>query len=110
MTRSTLRPIILVLGLITACVHLYLNVRLGRFDLPFTANAIIYLALIWALLMPPNPLKQYSTLIHYALMAFAAVTIVAWIFLGDASDVLAIVDKIVELLLIVAVWLHLRAA
>ena len=110
MSRAMLRPAILVLGLITAAVHIFLNIRLGHLDIPFTLNALGYLGLTYALLFPPNPLKQYSTLIHYALMGFAAITVVAWLIIGNPNDGLAIFDKVAELLLIAAVWLHLRAS
>lgn len=109
MNRSTLRVIVLVLGLFTAIVHLVvLNVLSGKVDVLFTLNGLGYLALLFAF-YNPSILPDRRDLVHYALMAFALVTIIAWFAAGDLGDPLGIVTKIVEALLIIATWMHLRA-
>ncbi len=116
MNRSTLRLAIIVLTLITAGIHLYLNVRMGRFDPAFTANGLGYLALMVALLWPPpflaGMLKGREALLHYVYMGFTAVTIIAYFAISAEAftDPLGLFTKAVEVLLIVALWLHLRAA
>ena len=110
MNRSTLRTGILIFGLITAGVHLYLNVRLGRFDPAFTANGLGYLALLAVFFFKPPFLAGREKLLHYVFIGFAAVTLVAYFVISEQrfTDVLGLVTKADELLLIAALWLHLR--
>lgn len=116
MNRSTLRIAIIVLTLITAGIHLYLNVRMGRFDPAFTANGLGYLALMVALFMPPpflaGMLKGREALLHYIYMGFAAITIIAYFAISAQAftDPIGLFTKADEVLLIIALWLHLRAA
>src|SRR3970040_392000 len=105
MNRSTLRTGILIFGLITAGVHLYLNVRLGRFDPAFTANGLGYLALLAAFFFNPPLLVGRERLLHYVVMGFAAVTIVSFLAIGDKGDLLGWATKADEVLLIAALWL-----
>lgn len=110
MSKQSLRTIIIVLTLITAVVHgIILN--LDVFSPLFTLNAVAYLALLGAFLFD-FPAGQ-SKLVHYAFMAFAAVTIVAWYFvsyLNGYRGVLGYFTKLDELLLIVFLWMHLQRA
>ena len=109
MNRSVLRIAILVLGLITAFVHLVLlNLSLGRIDILFTLNGLGYLALVGAFLVNPPSVAGRRRLLSYAFMGFAAVTIVAWVVLGDMGDRLAWVTKLDELLLIAALAMNLK--
>lgn len=109
MNRATLRVAIVVLTLITAGIHLFLGIRFS--DILFLLNAIGYAVLLVALLRPFSFLSGQENLVHYAFMAFAAVTIIAWLVMnGDFSDPLGVGTKIDEILLIVALWLHRSAA
>ena len=112
MSKSNLRIAILVLGLATALVHLYLNIRSGRFDFAFTANGLIYLALLFAFFQPIKLsfLAGREKLIHYVFMGFAAITIVAYFIVSDQrfTDGLGLTTKVIEVLLIVALWMHLQ--
>ncbi len=115
MSRATLRSVILILGLITALIHLVLlNIGIYRFrgsiDVLFTLNGLGYLALLVALLRPPEFLAGRETLVHYAFIAFTAVTILAWLVINpDFTNPVGVITKVDELLLIVALWLHMRA-
>ena len=110
MTRSTLRAIILVTGLITALVHLVLlNVVMGTIDPLFTLNGLGYLGLLAALFLDLPVVSGQRTLVHWAFMAFAAVTILAWVVMGRPYTALGYVTKLDELILIAALFLHLRA-
>ncbi|MCW1966638.1 MAG: hypothetical protein KIH69_000795 [Anaerolineae bacterium] len=109
MSKNTLKNLILILGFATALIHLYLNVRLGRFDVAFTLNGLGYLALLAAMFGNLSFTHGRSTLVHYVFMAFTAVTILAWFALsGNFGDSLAVVDKVIEVALIVCLWLHLK--
>lgn len=113
MTRSTLRTLIVVFSLITALIHLILGIgSLGNGFLGalFLLNTIGFLVLLVALLRPFAFLQGQERLVHYGFIAFTAVTILAWLVLnGDFTNILAVVTKIDELLLIIVLWLHLQS-
>jgi len=112
MSRSALRTSIIVLGLITALVHLvilnlgYLR-ETGRPDVLFTLNGLGYLGLLVALFAGIPFLAKQRTLVHIAFIAFTAVTILGWVAMGARSP-LGYGDKLVEILLIVALWMHMQ--
>ncbi len=113
MNRSTLRLIIALLTVITAVIHLVLGIRdfsdmLGKL---FVLNAIGYLALLAAFWLDIP--KGRAGLVRMLLMAFAAVTLIAYfVFNGSHSfqSVPGMVTKLDELLLIVALYLYGRSA
>lgn len=106
MSSSALRSLIVVLTLATALIHLYLNIALGSFSPLFTLNGVGYLVLLVALLQ--NIPRGQIRLQHFAFMAYVLVTILAWVAIGDKSNPLGIITKVIELLLLAALWLHLR--
>ena len=109
MNRSTLRIGIVIFGLFTAIVHLVLlNIRMGGFDPAFTANGIGYLVLLGLFVFNPPFLAGRERLLHYVYMGFAAVTIVAFLIIGDKRDVLGWITKTDEVLLILSLWQDLR--
>jgi hypothetical protein len=114
MNRVTLRWLIGILTLITAAIHLGLAFVLeGGMQILFILNGIGYLVLLWALLRPPAFLAGYNTLVHYAFMLFTLVTIVGYFVVNgfalfDPGHVIDLVDKVVEVLLLIALFLHLR--
>jgi len=112
MTKSSIRSSIILLTLITAAIHLiFLNIGIyrekGSIDLLFTLNGLGYLGFLGALLY--NIPAGRQRLVHYAFMAFALVTIVAWLVInGDFGDPLGVFTKAVEVLLVVFLWMHLQ--
>ncbi len=110
MNRSSLRAVILVTGLITALIHLVLlNVGMGTIDPLFTLNALGYLALLAALFLNLPLVSRQQPLVHWAFMAFTAVTILAWIVMGRPYTMLGYITKLDELVLLAALYMHLRA-
>lgn len=113
MNCSSLRIIMIILAVITAAIHLFLGVRFigdGFFGVLFILNGIGFLGLLFLVLRPVAFLVGREALLHYVLMGFAAVTILAWLVMnGDFTDLVGMFTKIVELLLIVVTWLHLQA-
>lgn len=115
MSRSSLRTGIIVLGLITALVHLlvlnlgYLR-ETGRPDILFTLNGLGYLGLLGAFVFNLSFLSDRRRLLHFAFMAFAAVTILAFLakggtgFGGRPFDPIGWATKVDEVLLILALW------
>ncbi len=113
MNRSNVRLAVLILGLFTALVHLVLlNISFvqetGSPDLLFTLNGLGYLALVIAFFWEGVPF--FSTrrrLLDYLFIAFAAVTVLAWVAIG-ARTPLGYVTKLDEILLIAALVMDLR--
>jgi hypothetical protein len=96
-----LRIVVVALTLTTAVIH----ARLG--GLLFTLNAIGYLVLAVAMVLP-GPVTRVRWLARLALIGFTAATIGGWVLFG-ARFPLAYLDKAVELVLIAfltfEVWL-----
>ena len=113
MSRSNLRSVILITGLVTALVHLVvLNISYlqeeGRPDVLFTLNGLGYLALLAAFRFRPGFVSRQSELLHYVFIAYTAATIGAWVLFGS-RDLTGWTTKLDELILIYALFAHLRA-
>jgi hypothetical protein len=113
MTRSSLRTAVLILGLVTALVHLVvLNISFvrdtGAPDLLFTLNGLGYLGLLAAFFGKVPWISRRPTLLHYLFIGYTAVTILAWVAAG-ARNFIGYSTKLDEALLIAALWLHLRS-
>jgi hypothetical protein len=87
-----LRIAIVGLTLATARIHLALG------GLLFTLDAIGYATLAAAMVLP-GPFGQVRWLTRYALIGFAAATVVGWLVFGARFD-LAYLDKGIEVTLI----------
>jgi hypothetical protein len=108
--RGPLGPIqygIIALAIATALIHILL--ALGTSDITtkimFTLNGLGYIALVAALYLPR--FAAHRRIIRWALMAFAAVTLLGWVVIGERNAV-AYVDKAIEVALIVLLWLEHR--
>jgi len=109
MNRPTLRIAIIALTLATAAIHLYLNFNTGKFEFQpmFTLNALGYIALMVAFFkwVPLPFLEGRGKLLWYVYMGYVLVTILGWVAVG-ARNIVGYSDKVVEVLLIAALWLH----
>ncbi len=113
---KALRIAVIVLVLATAVVHLYLfwmglaRGRLSWVQYGFLVNGISYLVLLGGLLLALPAREPLPQVAHYLLMAFAAGSIAAWVVINRGRFLLdlSVFDKAVEVLLIVALALHLR--
>jgi hypothetical protein len=106
MSQNSTRFIVIILGLFTAIVHLViLNISPDGVFPQFVLNGLGYFALLaaFSLRIP----KGQERLVHYGFMAFALITIIAWIAVG-ARTPLGYSTKAVEVLLIVFLWLDLQ--
>ena len=111
-----LRTLILAFGLVTALVHFWLvysgltRPRNPGVSYQFLANGVGYLLLLGAFLLTRTSQGQWGRIVQYLLMAFAAGSIVAWVVVNQGRFLLplSIFDKVIEALLIIALWLHLR--
>jgi hypothetical protein len=100
------RIFIIVLTLITAGIHLYLNVLLGKIDILFTLNALGYLGLLALWLAPFSFLVPYQHWIRWLFIGFTSLTIVLWVFLGQPYTPIGYIDKLVEVALVVFLFLE----
>ncbi len=115
MNSKALRIAIPVFVVVTALVHLYLfysGVSRGRPNYLFLVNGGGYLVLLAAFLWAQSRPNPWPSLTHYALMAAAAASIIAWIIVNHGSFAiqLSAFDKAVEILLIVTLFLDVRAS
>jgi hypothetical protein len=103
---SSTRLIIALLTLYTAAVHLVVLNLDGLHPL-FVLNGLGYLGLLAALWFRiPAGMDR---LVHYAFMAYTAVTIGAWFVMdGNFGSILGVSTKAVEVLLILALWMDLK--
>jgi hypothetical protein len=103
-TSSSIRLAIAILALTTAAIHLVLAIpeNLAAFYL----NAAGYAVLLAAFLLPR--LRGYRRWIRWLFMAYTALTVVLWVFLGQPYTTIGYVDKAVELVLIALLWLDGR--
>ncbi len=93
-------PGIIILALATALIHLSLNLMIGQFDIMFTLNGIGYLALLTALFLDVPLARDHRDWVRLGFIGFTAVTIIAWVFLGDMTWWLGWLTKGIELALI----------
>ncbi|NLH08282.1 MAG: hypothetical protein GX484_11830 [Chloroflexi bacterium] len=118
MSRTTLRLVIAVLTIATASIHLFLGLTgLGdgvdtTFDILFILNGLGYLALLAALLGWLPVLNTRPGLTHTLFIAYTALTFVLYFVMNGFSEFgsAAIVAKVAEALLIVALVVHMNAA
>ncbi len=102
-TRSSngSRIVISILALLTAGIHFSLLFP----DLLFILNGLGYLTLLAAYLLPVPIARDNRGLVRWVFIGFTAVTIIAWIVIGDKSwpaGAVGYVTKAIEVLLVIA--------
>lgn len=109
MQRSVFTTLVIVMTIATAAVHAYLAtvMRPGEIDLIFTLNALGYIALLIAWLLPA--LALFRRAITVVFMLYTLVTILGWVAIGDKTSMVGWADKSVEVVLLVALGLTLRS-
>ncbi|MEA4906595.1 MAG: hypothetical protein GYA17_04150 [Chloroflexi bacterium] len=106
--QSQLSPIdagIILLTIATGLIHLSLNFAMGRFDAIFTLNGLGYLGLLAGLYLPLPVAQDNRRLVRFALLGFALLTIVLWIFLGQPYTTLGFITKAIEVVLVILLFL-----
>ena len=97
---------IMITTVITAVIHLYLGITLP--STLFILNGIGYLVLLLGLFVQVSLAQQNRSLIRWVLMGFTAVTIVAWLAIGDKSwpsGALGYITKLDEIILLALLWM-----
>lgn len=96
------------LTLLTAIIHFSLLFP----DLLFILNGAGFLTLLAAYILPNQYFRQNRALIRIAFMAFTAITILAWVAIGDKSwpaGMLGYFTKAIELALLGLLWSDSRS-
>jgi hypothetical protein len=97
---------IFLLTLATAFIHLFLALTaIPYFGLNFGVilfilNGLGYLGLLGALQLPIPQLRPFRSVARWALVAFAALTIVLWLIMAPVYDFIGYTDKVIEIALI----------
>lgn len=102
-----------VLAIATAVIHIALALKaLGVNDttttVMFSLNGLGYLGLLAAYLLPLPVVSERHGLVRWVFMGFTAVTIVAWIAIGDKTlpaGLLGYITKAIELVLLAMLWM-----
>jgi hypothetical protein len=110
MNKKSLRTIILILGGITALIHIAISFAFGSFDVIFLLNGLGFIGLLWAILSPPDFLKGLKSLVHWAAIVYTLITIVLFFVFNAQTGygTLGLLTKADEVLLIIALFLHSR--
>ena len=110
MKHSTLHAVIIVTALITALIHLVvLSFLLGEVSVLFILNGLGFLALLAAWYYTPGFLAGQRTALHVVFILYTLVTILGWVAIGDKGDALGIFTTLDELVLLIALVMHLRS-
>jgi hypothetical protein len=111
MSKTNLRVAIIVLTVITALVHLSLNLGPSGIQPAFLANAIGYIVLLVVFFKWINLgfLAGREKMVWYGFMGYVVVTIVAYFVVNGGaafSNPIGLFDKAVEVVLLITLWLH----
>ncbi len=97
--------VIILLAIATALVHFSLIFP----DTVFILNGLGYLALVAALYLPLPQLIEHRAKIRWLFMAYTALTVLLWVFMG-ARATIAYIDKLIEVVLIILLWIKSQKA
>jgi hypothetical protein len=95
---------IIVLTLATALIHLSLQFP----DVMFILNGLGYLGLLAATYLSLPVAKDNPRLVRWAYLGFTAVSILAWVAIGDKSwpaGMLGYITKLIEVALLALLWM-----
>ena len=112
MSKQKLRYAILILGLITAIIHLVILPAIGFEWLLMPLNGLGYLVLTGVVFFEPAFLAKWRKPILYLFMAFNLITILGYFYVNIFMfgplkfKPLDVITKVDEVLLMVALWLY----
>ncbi|HAJ35039.1 MAG TPA: hypothetical protein DCL15_05040, partial [Chloroflexi bacterium] len=90
----------------TALIHLALGINTPfPTGWPFLLNAAGYTVLLLLYVLNVPVLRRRRAVVRWLLIAYAAVTVIAWWLMEGARTPLGYFDKIVEIVLIILLWL-----
>lgn len=105
-----LRVAIVILTLATASIHVLRSQTAGVL---FMLNGVGYIVLLISLMAKLPFLVGHQRPVHYVYLGYTAVTILAWVAFGQKSlsdplGPIGYTTKAIEVLLMAALWQHLR--
>ena len=107
MSKQTLRYVILVLGLITGVIHTVILPLMGFEWLLMPLNGLGFFVLTGLVFFDPPFLSGQSKLIIYLFMAYTLVTVLGYFLVNSFPfDLIGIISKVDEVLLLIALWLY----
>ena len=112
MSKQKLRYAILVLGLITAIIHLVILPAIGFEWLLMPLNGLGYLVLTGVVFFEPAFLAKWRKQILYLFMAYNLITILGYFYVNIfmfgplTFKPLDAFTKLVEVLLMVVLWMY----
>jgi len=113
MNQKSLRTLVTITAVVTALIHLYYALfQIGptqTLGILFLFNALGFLGLLLAYLGKLSFLRLSHNVITWLFIGFTAITILAWIPMGERSP-LAYFTKLDELVLLIALFLGRRSA
>lgn len=108
-TNRTFGPLqwgIVILTGATALIHLSLVINTPILTgWPFLLNAAGYAILLLLYVLNFPVLRRRRAIVRWLLIAYAAVTVIAWWLMEGARTPLGYLDKIIEIALITLLWL-----
>jgi hypothetical protein len=104
---------IIVLTILTAVIHVILAIIAPdpTFTPLFLLNGVGYLTLLAGLFLPIPFARQNRGLLRWVLIGFTALTILAWLFMGDKTlpqAAMGYVTKAIEVVLIILLLIDRR--
>ncbi|MBN1669186.1 MAG: hypothetical protein JW862_18975 [Anaerolineales bacterium] len=110
MSKPMLRNAILILGLITGVIHTIVLPLMGFEWLLMPLNGIGFIVLTGLVYFEPAFLSGQRKWVLYGFMVYTLITIVGYFVVNlppyGLNDIIGLVTKVVEVLLLVALWLY----
>ena len=110
--RSYRTPII-ILTIVTALIHFSRAVADPEIRALFILNGIGYLVLVTLLYLPSERLTSWRSRIRWILIVYTGITILLYFVWGAMSGEWVVplgpIDKLVEVVLIILLWLEARS-
>ena len=112
MPKQKLRYAILVLGLVTAVIHLVILPAIGFEWLLMPLNGLGYLVLTGVVFFEPAFLAKWRKPLLYTFMVYNLITILGYFYVNTVMfgplrfKPLDVITKVDEVLLMVALWLY----
>lgn len=100
---GVIQVLLIVAALVTGFIHLGLgsDFLANPGDIMFLLNGIGFIGLTGLFVLPIARVRPYHETVRWVLVGYALLTIVLWVFINGKLDVVGIVAKLSELLIIV---------
>lgn len=97
---GVLEIVMMVAMLVTAGIHLVLGIQFG--DVLFLLNAVGFVGLLGAYLLPWAFLDRFRQLARWVLVGYTALTIVLYVVMNGSLSPIGVISKVAEVVLLFA--------